>query len=89
MQGMLLVLRTVIALLFGIWCHFVHVSSLRFNNFAHIMQDLFSFPSFLLVNFLIHFLSSSHNQSVEQEISALKAIVSGEKNEKSGSDQLD
>ena len=41
--------RTCLALIFGIWCHFVHATEFRLVPYANLFQTVFSLPTYLFI----------------------------------------
>ena len=78
----MVILKTVIPLLFGVWCHAVHASNLRFNQYAPILQKIFSLPTFLLVDALLIWAVKADNDSRTNEINKMMATISGEGEDK-------
>ena len=66
-EGVWVIARTATALVFGVWCHFVH-TYYRDRYLSNLYRDVFSFYTFIMLDLVLIFISIKHRKIIDENI---------------------
>ena len=67
-EGLWVISRTAVAIIFGAWCHLSYSTNFRKSSQAPLYQTLFSFYTWILFDIVLILISIKHRQIIDQAI---------------------